>query len=85
MSKNEVREGLISKYLEPQKNKGSLYKTSRVLKKTGNTLDDFYTEVHAKTRSYGVKNVYYGKNADEIEIIMLQNRKLIEVQLNKKR
>ncbi|MCL4431318.1 MAG: hypothetical protein M1300_03250 [Epsilonproteobacteria bacterium] len=78
MSKNEVSENLINHYLEPQKGKRTSLKSLKSSKKTGNTLNDFYTEVQAKKSNSHIENIYYGKNATQIEMIMIQNRKLIE-------
>lgn len=84
MSKNEVRENLFTKYLEPQKTRATLFKSLKTSKKSGKSLDDFYEEVKAKKSTYGVENVYFGKNALEIELMMMQNRKRIESQYQKK-
>lgn len=78
MSKNEVSENLISHYLEPQKKKRTSLKSLNASKKAGQTLNDFYTEVQSQKKSYSIENVYYGKNARDIELMMMRNRKLIE-------
>lgn len=85
MSKNAVSENLISHTFEPQQGKRTSMRPLYVSRKTGKTLNDFYTEIQAKKISHGVQNVYHGKNAGEIEIIMMQNRKLIEANHSKLR
>lgn len=85
MSRNEVTENLLSHYLEPQKGKRSSLKGLFSSKKKEKTLEEFYTEVQSQKSSHGIENVYYGKNAGEIETIMMQNRKLIEANYTKKR
>lgn len=51
----------------------------RSSKKSGSTLEDLYREVNEKNN---LRNdyLYGGKNAKEIESMMMQNRKLIEAQ-----
>ncbi|MCL4432649.1 MAG: hypothetical protein M1300_10040 [Epsilonproteobacteria bacterium] len=78
MSKNEVNQNLINHYLEPQKEKRTSLISLKSSKKTGNTLNDFYSEVQAKRSNSMIENIYNGKNATQIEMIMIQNRKLIE-------
>ncbi|MDP2076682.1 MAG: hypothetical protein Q8N01_01335 [Sulfuricurvum sp.] len=84
MSKNEVSENLINHYLEPQKGKRTSLKSLKSSKKTGNTLNDFYSEVQAKKNISVIENIYNGKNATQIEMIMIQNRKLIETNYTKR-
>ena len=78
MSKNEINNNLIDHYFEAQKGKRPPLKSLKSSKKTGKTLDDFYSEVQGKRNNYTVDNIYNGKNASEIEMIMIQNRRLIE-------
>lgn len=78
MSKNEVSQNLINHYFEPQKGKRTSLKSLKITKKTGKTLNDFYSEVQGKKNNSIIENIYNGKNATQIESIMIQNRKLIE-------
>lgn len=84
MSKNEVSQNLINHYLEPQKGKCTSIKSLKTTKKMGKTLNDFYSEVQAKKNIFIIENIYNGKNASEIEMIMTQNRKLIETNHTKR-
>lgn len=84
MSKNEVSQNLINHYFEPQKGKRTSLKALQSTKKMGKTLNDFYTEVQAKKNNSTIENIYNGKNATQIEIIMIQNRKLIEANYTKR-
>lgn len=84
MSRNEVSENLINHYLEPQKGKRMPLKLLHTTKKAGKTLNDFYSEVQAQKNTYIIENVYNGKNADEIELIMMRNRQLIEANYTKR-
>lgn len=78
MSKNEVSENLLSHYFEPKKAKFASLKSLVSTKKKNNSLDDFYTEVQTKKKNNSLDDIYNGKNAREIEIMMMKNRKLIE-------
>jgi hypothetical protein len=78
MSKNEVSQSLLNHYLEPQKGKSTSLKSIKSTKKKGNTLNEFYSEVQTKKNNSMIENIYNGKNAIQIEMIMIQNRKLIE-------
>ncbi|MDP3301739.1 MAG: hypothetical protein Q8S36_07220 [Sulfuricurvum sp.] len=78
MSKNEVSQSLLNHYLQPQKVKSTSLKSLKSTKKTGNTLDEFYSEVRTKKNNSMIENIFNGKNATQIEMIMIQNRKLIE-------
>lgn len=84
MSKNEVSENLINHYLEPEKGKRTSLKSLKSTKKTGNTLNDFYSEIQAKKDIFNIENIYHGKNATQIEMIMIQNRKNIEINYTKR-
>ena len=84
MSRNEVSENLINHYLEPQKSKRSPLKSLRATQKSGQTLNDFYTEVQTQKNNHTIENIYNGKSAVEIEIIMMKNRLLIEVNYTKR-
>jgi hypothetical protein len=84
MSKNEINENLLSNYVEAHQEKKKYLKALRVNKEAGKTLEDFYTEVQAQKRAHGIENIYYAKTADEIEIIMMSNRKRIEANYTKR-
>ncbi|MDD4855786.1 MAG: hypothetical protein PHQ22_08390 [Sulfuricurvum sp.] len=73
MSKNNIREALLAQFIDPPK--VNSYASSRILPATrkGKTLADFYTEVFKSS-----KPLYETKSAKELEIMMMQNRKLIE-------
>jgi len=75
---NKASEAILAKYSSPkQKFKiEPFYKTQSEMKK-GGSLQDFYDELHSKSH-YFIEQVYTGKNAKEIESMMMQNRKLIE-------
>ena len=79
MSKNNIREALLAQFIDPPK--VNLYASNRTLPATrkGKTLADFYTEVFKSN-----KPLYETKSAKELEIMMIQNRKLIEAK-NKRR
>lgn len=84
MSKNEVSNNLINHYLEPQKSKHPSLKSLRTTKKSGQSLKDFYSEVQTQNINYTIQNIYNGKSAVEIEIIMMSNRQLIEANHTKR-
>ncbi|MDD2950639.1 MAG: hypothetical protein PHU29_07615 [Sulfuricurvum sp.] len=78
---HKIREAALSKYTPAPKT--SLYKyTHKKIKPA--TLEEFYNEVHAKHTQHQEQQ-YPNKNAQEIESIMMQNRRLIEAQRNSKR
>jgi len=79
MSKNNMREALLAQFIDPPR--VNLYTSSKTLPSTrkGKTLADFYTEVFQTS-----KPLYETKSAKELEVMMMQNRKLIEAK-NKKR
>lgn len=81
-----VREKLLSKYssaASPKINLQTLSKV-RITKTKGSTLDDLYREVAAQSALQS-EEPYRNKNAQEIERIMMQNRKLIEQKRNSRR
>jgi hypothetical protein len=84
MSRNEVSENLINHYLEPQKGKRPSLKSIYATKKSGKSLNEFYNEVEVHKNNHGLENVFFGKSANEIEQIMLNNRKLIEAHHSKR-
>lgn len=76
MSRNEAREVIFSKYLEPKKVQINPIKYRSKAKKKS-TMEDFYEEVYSKN-SFKIDHVYQGKSADEITKIMIENRRAIE-------
>jgi len=78
MSKNNIREALLEQFIDPPE--VNHYISNRILPATrkGKTLADFYTEVFQSSQP-----LYETKSAKELEIMMMQNRKLIEA--NKRR
>ncbi len=75
---NKASEAILDKYDIPGKKLRvePLYKTQSGTKK-GASLQNFYEEMLSKN-PYLVEQVYNGKNAKEIETMMVQNRQLIE-------
>lgn len=84
MSRNEVSDNLINHYLQPQKEKRNTLKSLSSTKKSGQSLKDFYNEVQKQSSNYTIKNIYNGKSAVEIELMMMKNRKLIEANYTKR-
>ena len=83
MSKNEIGETLINHYLEPETGKHITLKPLQSTKKMGKTLNDFYAEIQTKKNNSTIENLYHAKSAAQIEEIMIQNRRLIEVNYTK--
>jgi hypothetical protein len=81
MRSNSIQEAILSKYFPSTQS--SRPPKIDPLKKKKSTLADFYQEVHAHQMS-APDQVYLAKNAKEIEIIMMQNRKLIEAKQRSK-
>lgn len=79
MSKDKIRESLLTQFIEPQKVNSYPYYKITPTTRQGKTLADFYTEVFQNN-----KPLYETKSAKELEIMMIQNRKLIESK-NKRR
>jgi hypothetical protein len=75
---NKASEAILAKYAAPEKKLRvePLHKTQSASKK-GASIQDFYEEILSKN-PYLIDQVYNGKNAQEIESMMMQNRKLIE-------
>lgn len=78
MREHKIREATLSKYFPAPKT--SMFKYTPTKKYTS-TLEEFYNEVHAK-HALHQEQLYPNKNAQEIESIMMQNRRLIEAQRN---
>lgn len=76
---NKASEAVLAKYAAPEKKLRiePLYKTQSGTKK-GTSLQDFYEEIYSKHFNQ-IEQVYRGKNAQEIESMMVQNRRLIEI------
>lgn len=76
---NKASEAVLARYAAPEKKQlrvEPFYKTQSGNKK-GTSLQDFYEEVYSKNFCQ-IEQIYHGKNAKEIESIMVQNRRLIE-------
>lgn len=81
---NKASEAVLARYAPKEKLRVQpFYKTASVNSKSS-SLQDFYQEVYAKSNA-AMEQVYNGKNAQEIETIMVQNRKLIETKRNLQR
>lgn len=83
MSKNEISDNLITHYLVPKKEKRISLSSMYTNKSAGQSLNEFYNEMQSRKNSFDLENIYYGKNAREIEVIMIQNRKQIEANYTK--
>jgi len=81
MRNKKIREAVLAKYMPTQK-KSTFKYTSVSIKPS--TLEEFYQEVHAKNSLYG-EHSFHNKNAQEIEAILAQNRRLIDAQRTPKR
>jgi hypothetical protein len=82
MRKNSAAEAILSKYLEPKSPPiftRTAYQSTE--KKKGGSLSDFYCEVHAVNSQKSLYS-YQNKNASEIELMMMNNRRLIEDKRN---
>ena len=81
---NKATEAILSKYSPPSKPRIFPVFTKTSSKKKGSTLEELYQELQSKSNLHA-EHVYNGKNAQEIESIMLQNRRLIDAQRKLKR
>ncbi len=79
MSQYTMREAIITQFSEPPKEASYPFFKIRPTTKKGKTLSDFYAEVLKSSKPH-----YETKSAKELEIMMMQNRKLIETK-NKRR
>ena len=79
MNYNSKREIIIAQFSEPPKVPYQPFSKKLPATKKGKTLADFYTEVFNSS-----KPLYETKSAKELELMMMQNRKLIESK-NKRR
>jgi hypothetical protein len=74
---NKASEAVLEKYAPKERvHVQPLHKTATVNTKKS-SLQDFYQEVYAKSNG-AIEQVFNGKNAREIEAIMVQNRRKIE-------
>lgn len=75
---NKASEAVLAKYAAPKEKVRvePFYKTTTGNKR-GTSLQDFYEEVYEKSNLW-IEQVYSGKNAHEIEVMMMENRKLID-------
>ncbi|MDD2838195.1 MAG: hypothetical protein AB7U44_01485 [Sulfuricurvum sp.] len=81
---NKASEAILAKYSPPPKLEIAPFFKSIAPKKRKPTLEEFYQEL-SKRSNLVVEQVYNNKNAQEIESMMVQNRKLIEAKrFNKK-
>lgn len=74
---NKASEAVLAKYAPKEKLRVEPFYKTQIGAKKGSTLQDFYEEVFEKSNLW-VEQVYNGKNAHEIELMMMENRKLIE-------
>lgn len=81
MRTNKIRETLLAKYTPKPKIPFHKYTSE---KKKGSTLEEFYHEVYTKNALH-CEQLFQNKNAQEIELIMIQNRRLIEAQRSPRR
>ncbi|MFY9143062.1 hypothetical protein [Sulfuricurvum sp.] len=81
MKKHKIRETLLAKYTPKPKISFHQYVPTKT---KGSTLEDFYNEVYIKSALHGEQS-FQNKNAQEIESIMMQNRRLIEAQRSPRR
>jgi len=78
---NKATEAILAKYAPKEKLRVQPFYKTTTVNSRNSTLQDFYHEVYAKSNA-SMEQVYNGKNAQEIETIMMQNRKLIETKRN---
>lgn len=79
MSKFLLRDEILAKFEEPSRIDYFTMRKKLPATKKGKTLADFYAEVLQAT-----KPIYEQKSAKELEVMMMQNRRLIESK-NKRR
>ena len=81
MSRITMREAVLAKYFPSPKISTSKYVPTKT---KGSTLQELYEEVNAKSIQ-NQDHMYNNKNAQEIESIMAQNRRLIDAKRNSRR
>ncbi|MBV5321751.1 MAG: hypothetical protein JZU62_08695 [Sulfuricurvum sp.] len=75
---NKASEAVLAKYAAPnQKLHVEPFSKTHSITKKASSLQDFYEEMLSKSHCL-VEQVYNGKSAQEIELMMMQNRRLIE-------
>lgn len=75
---NKASEAVLAKYAAPkEKVRVEPFSKTTAGTKKGTSLQDFYEEVYEKSNLW-IEQVYSGKNAHEIEVMMMENRKLID-------
>jgi len=74
---NKTSEAVLAKYAPKEKLRVEPFYKTQITTKKGSSLQDFYEEVYEKSHLW-VEQVYNGKNAHEIELMMMEKRKLIE-------
>lgn len=77
MRTNKALEALYSKYSEPDTLHGRYTPPPYTPKRAKGSLNDLYREVQSVINR-NEQSLYQNKNAREIEISMMRNRKLIE-------
>jgi len=81
MRQHKMRDAVLAKYTPSPKVSPFKYTPTKT---KGSTLQEFYEEVHAKNTQHQ-EHFYHNKNAQEIESIMAQNRRLIDAQRNRRK
>lgn len=79
MSKYSLREAILAQFEEPSRIDYFTVRKKLPATRKGNTLADFYAEVFKTAQP-----LYEQKSAKELEVMMMQNRRLIESK-NKRR
>jgi len=79
MNKNNIRETLLAQFIDPPKASSYPYHKITPSTREGKTLADFYTEVFKSS-----KPAFETKSAKELELMMMQNRKLIEAKTKRR-
>jgi hypothetical protein len=81
MRTHKIRETVLAKYAPKPKISFHQYVPTKT---KGSTLEEFYNEVNAK-HALNSEQIFHNKNAQEIESIMMQNRRLIDAQRKPRR
>jgi hypothetical protein len=74
---NKSSEAVLAKYAPQDRVRFDSFTKPEPISLKNTSLHDFYQEVYAKINT-SIEQVYHGKNAQEIERMMMENRKLIE-------
>lgn len=83
MNNLSLREVILGQFIEPPAVIPYFSYKTLPSKQKGKTLADFYQEVFQKNTSTTVQS-FEGKNAHDIELIMMQNLKSIEAKKRKR-